>query len=187
MSIPTVCSKRWKVLPLLLACSVTIPAAIRPSLNIESSTWNSTDIVVVAATLNKATFQVTETIKGDTQPGDVLLFDGLAPPDSAVTDSFQALAAYGKVRETPPASRNQVRMIVFLQHAGEKPEFNARPDLPVNTEGWQPASAFGDLRTSAVWLQNGGAFGFLQTGNPGPAHFISLELSEKEIRQKVSD
>jgi len=59
------------------------------------------------------------------------------------------------------------------------------PDLPVGTSAWEPANHIGDLRTSAVWIQDGVTYGFLQTMNPGPTHLTALLVSEAELRKSI--
>jgi hypothetical protein len=43
----------------------------------------------------------------------------------------------------------------------------------------------GDLRTSAIWIQEGTVFGFFQTFNPGPTHLIDMRESESEFRKQL--
>lgn len=74
---------------------------------------------------------------------------------------------------------------MFLRRDGALPEYNPRSDLPVDTRGWQPADTFGDLRTSTIWIQEGQAYGFAQTVNPGPTHLVRLRRTEGELRAEI--
>ena len=70
----------------------SLPAAIRPSLNVSACSWNASDILVMAPTHERGEFRVIEAIKGDTPLGTVLMLEGLALPDG-VTSPLAELAA----------------------------------------------------------------------------------------------
>ncbi len=167
---------------LVLSCCGALSAGIRPSLDLSVCSWNATDILVMVAT-QKGNFQVVEVIKGDTRPGTVLTLDRLTPADGA-TSQLRELASADNFEEAPPMQPKD-RVIVFLRRPGAKPEFDPRPDLVVRTDGWQPANWWGDLRTSAVWLQGGGAYGFAQTMNPGASHLIDFLSTEVKVRRHI--
>jgi hypothetical protein len=173
-----------------LSC-FSLSAGIRPSLDLSLCSWNATDILVVAPNQQKGNFLIAETIKGDTRPGAAVTLDGLVAPDG-VTSTLRELAeesAYPFSSKPPfeaaPPLRLNDRVIVFLRQ-GAPLEFNPRPDLPVSTDGWQPANWHGDLRTSAVWLQDGVAYAFVQTINPGPSHLVDFGWTEAKIREEIS-
>jgi hypothetical protein len=90
------------------------------------------------------------------------------------------------VFEAPPPIGKNDWLIVFLRRDGALPEFIPRPDLPVDTKGWQPAGTFGDLRTATIWIQDGRTYGFAQTINPGPTHLIRLSRAEGELRAEIN-
>jgi len=109
--------------------------------------WNATDILVMAATHEKGEFREVEAIKGDTQPGTVLVLKELTPPDgltvrladlAARFDPFSA-AGYDAFEVAPPITEKD-RIVVFLRRPGAAPEYSPRPDIPANIVGWQPAN-----------------------------------------------
>jgi hypothetical protein len=168
-----------------------LSAGIRPSFYLESCTWNASDILVMVPTENKASFRVVESIKGDTPVGTVLLLDDLAPHDDAPLRPLRALVyssdpfnVPATALTVPPIGKDD-RMIAFLRRPGAMPEYNPRPDLPVTAFGWQPAAWYGGFLTSAVWLQDGAAFAFVQTMNPGPTHLVDLMWTEGKIREQI--
>src|SRR5579862_6344829 len=165
----------------VLSCCGALSAGIRPSLELSVCSWNATDILVTVLT-QKGNFQVVEVIKGDTRPGSVLTLDGLTPP-VGVTSALRKLAWEATLK--PPPLRPKDRVIVFLRRPGVPLEYDPRPDLTRNTDSWQAAYWWGDLRTSAVWLQGGAAYGFAQTTNPGSSHLIDLRSAERKVRQHI--
>jgi hypothetical protein len=145
----------------------------------------------MAPTENKATFQVVESIKGDTPIGTVLVLDELAPRDDTPRRPLRTLAYQSDPFNVPataltvPPIGKDDRMMVFLRRPGAMPEYNPRPDLPVTAFGWQPAAWYGGFLTSAIWLQDGVAYGFVQIMNPGPSHLADLIWTEGKIRDEI--
>ncbi len=159
-------------------------AGIRPSLDLSICSWNATDILVLSPTQKKPNFEVVEVIKGETRRGSILALPELSPTDGVRWPLRELASLFGIYEAAPPVTPSD-RIIVFLRRPGAAPEYYPRPDLPAKTEGWQPANWFGDLRTSAVWLQDGGVYAYLQTVNPGPTHLIDFQWSEEKIRAEI--
>jgi hypothetical protein len=181
-----------KIRALVILSSLgVLSAAIRLSLYIERCSWDATDILVVSPADAKAGFRVIEAIKGDTQIGTVLVLPELAPRDDVALRPLRELIDMENPFRAPvtsltaPAIGAKDRVIVFLRRPGALPEYNPRPDLPVNTDGWQPADLFANFLTSAIWLQDGAAYGFVQNVNPGPSHLVELRSSEDKIRDEI--
>ena len=63
----------------VLGCVETLYARNEPLFHVGICSWDATDILVLTPTLGKA-FRVVETIKGDMEPGELLVLDELAPP-----------------------------------------------------------------------------------------------------------
>jgi len=170
---------------LALFCSFAL-GAIRPSFYLEACAWNATEILVLAATAQGGTFRVIETIKGELPPGSSIELTGLIPSQAGSAKLRELLGGFvdNPFEGVPPIGKGD-RLIVFLRRPGALPEYNPRPDLPVDTTGWQPANLFGDLRTSTVWVQDGVTYTFLQTTNPGPTRLAMLQTSEAELRQNI--
>jgi hypothetical protein len=144
-----------------LAC-----AGIRPSFWLSSCSWNASDILELAVTQDEAHFRVVATIKGGTQPGAIKIIPELAPT-SDEHSLFKNLAGClpfdnGGCYQKAPPIRDIDRLILFL-----------RP-------GDQPAGA--TLLTSAIWLQDGVAYVFEQTFNPGPTHLEALFSASQRVR-----
>jgi len=141
---------------LLLACMPLTHAGIRPSFWLSYCAWEATDVLELAAAPGKARFRVIASIKGGTRPGDIKTLPELAPPvgsHSLLKDlafDFTDSRSY----EIAPPIRDTDRLIVFLR-PGDKPA------------NWT-------LLTSAIWLQDGLAYVFEQTMNPGPTHLVAF-------------
>lgn len=170
-----------------VACIGLLSAGgIGSNLCVELAAWNATDILVLAPTSDRASFRVVEVIKGDQQLGDVLVLDALAPPAVPPPPS-----SHDDIHEIypPPTMQPADRLLVFLARPGGRLEYDPRTNTSEETKGWQPANSLGeDLRTSAVWFLQGGVFGFMQRGSPGPTEFIDLAelmLTEQKVRDQV--
>jgi hypothetical protein len=176
----------FKQSALLVLSSLCSFGAIRPSFYLNACSWNATEIVVLAPTAQAADFRVIEVIKGELAPGAPLTLPGLAPSQGGTARMSELSGGqFDHFFEGVPPVRPGDRLIVFLRRPGALPEYNPRPDLPVDTDGWQPANLMGDLRTSAVWIQDGVTYGFVQTMNPGPTHLIMLRVSETQLRTSI--
>jgi len=158
---------------------------------LDSCTWNATHILVLAPTEIRGSYRVVEFIKGSVPPGTIFAFSELAPPDE-VTSTLKELAAQGELASgmdpyvAAPPLRPTDRIILFLRQPGALPEYSIRPDLPVSTDGWQPADHFGGFLTSAVWLEDGAAYGFYQIVNPGPSRLVDIRRSETRVRERIN-
>ena len=152
-----------------------------PFFHVGICSWDATDILVLTPTLGKA-FRVVETIKGDMEPGELLVLDELAPPDDVAL--FRELRERSQSSpEPPPLMEEGDRMTVFLLRAGAQHEFLSPQGSP-STDGWQPANGFGDMRFSAVWLRNGESFAFFQIGVE-EAGLHDFSLTEQELRHQI--
>ena len=138
-------------------------------------------------------FKVVETIKGELKPGDLLELPGLAS-EKGGSKKLAELVPQDLGQELdpetwfvdPPPPRHGDRLFVFLRRPGALPEYDPRPDLPVDTNGWQPAQRWGGSLTSAVWVQDGKLYAYVQTMNPGPTHLVEYGEPEEELRSHVS-
>ena len=167
---------RWKLLQhsgLVVVTSFYALGAIRPSFDVDDCAWNATDIVVLAPEFRAETFSVLETIKGELAPGASIELPGLTPAQSNTARLGElAKGDFEHPFEALPPVEESDRLIVFLRR-------------PASTSPWQPASKWGDFRVSAVWIQDGVAYGFLQTMNPGPTHLTELGMNEAQLRESV--
>jgi hypothetical protein len=183
-----ICRRRSVLKPavLIVLSSLLALGSIRPSFYLEACAWNATEILVLAPTTRAGTFWVIETIKGELRPGASLELPGLIPTRADAAKLRDLLGGFidHPFEGIPPVGQSD-RLIVFLRRPGALPEYNPRPDLPVDTTGWQPADLFGDLRTSTVWIQDGVTYTFLQTMNPGPTRLAELGTSVADFRRGI--
>jgi hypothetical protein len=171
--------------------SLCVFAGIRPSFYLESCVWNATEILVLAPTGHAGSFKVVETIKGYPQLGAMLELDGLRPTSGATgklrdltaTDIHNIFDQQGWFQGIPPI-REGDRVMVFLRGPGAPPEWSPN-NVSIKTDDWQPANNMGDLQTSAIWIQDGSLYGFLQTMNPGPTHLVMMQESEAQLRKQI--
>jgi hypothetical protein len=78
-----------------------------------------------------------------------------------------------------PPLRTTDRIIVFLRKPGVPPEYDlGNPKESVI--GWQPANFWEELRASTIWPQDGVAYGYGQTINPGYSHLGRLRVTEEQ-------
>lgn len=167
-------------------------AGIRPSFYLESCSWNATDIVVITPAGGLTKFQVVETIKGDLKPGDLLDLPGLASSkggskklaELVPQDLDQEFNSETWFVDPPPAQQGD-RLIVFLRSPGALLEYDPRPDLPLDTKGWQPAQRWGGFLASAIWVQDGKLYAYIQTMNPGPTHLVEYGEPEQQLHSEV--
>lgn len=163
-------------------------AGIRPSFNLEFSSWNATHIVVVEPIDKKTNiFLVVESWKGDLNPSEAILVPDLGP----FTEKNISISTPPWLNNSDKAQNIMVtssRMILFLKRLDNCINKSDRilpgsTDLP-NT-CWLDASPFKEIRTSVVWIEQGTAYVFLQPMNPGPTMLLPLAMTEKEVKEKT--
>jgi len=154
---------------LLLSTISAIPvdAGIRPSFSVDECSWNATHIVLVQTTAKDGVFSVVESWKGDLKPGDSVEVPELRPGKDALPISkyrktiesvFQDKSG---ISEEIPRQPIGSRMILFLNK-----QEGSGAGMPAK---WGPASMWGGMRVSALWIDDGKAFCFQQWMNPGPS------------------
>lgn len=132
-----------------------------------AESWNATHIVLVQTTANKGVFSVVESWKGDLKPGESLELPELNPNENAVPiSSYPKPAGFDLqdrmgINEQIPRQPIGSGMILFLrkQEVGDAG----------TTAKWGPASAWGGMKVSVLWIDGGKAFCFKQWENPGPS------------------
>src|SRR5262249_47691568 len=143
---------------LIFTCVSLANGGLRPSFWLSRCAWEATDVVELVVTPTPGAFRVVSTIKGGTRHGTIKKLVELAPPvgdHSMLKDLIPTLPFTAAGYTVAPPIRDVDRLIAFL-----------RPDdEPSN---WT-------LLTSAIWLQDGMAYVFEQTMNPGPTHLVTLE------------
>ena len=158
----------------LLTLTQLTHAGIRPSFRLDSCTWDATHIVLVAATSEGDVFSVVESWKGDLKTGDTLKVPELKPDSDAVLISRytegQAFehtdesGVSGRIPRQPVGSQ----MVLFLKQHEEKDALSHATNIQASGQ-WQPASLYGGIKVSVVWIDGGQLFCFQQRMNPGPS------------------
>jgi hypothetical protein len=168
-----------RCLPSLFAMfllTVTQPtrAGFRPSFSLDSCTWDATHIVLVVTTSESDPFTVMESWKGDLKPGDNIRVPELKPDSDAVPISrypegkafehADESGVSGRIPRQPIGSQ----MILFLKWNLER-ETPSQPTNIQHSGQWQPASLYGGMKVSVVWIDGGQPFCFQQGTYPGPS------------------
>ena len=168
-----------KCLPPLFAMfllTVTQPthAGFRPSFSLDSCTWDATHIVLVATTSEGDVFIVMESWKGDLKAGDTLKVPELKPDSDAVPisrypegeafDHTDESGVSGRIPRQPVGSQ----IVLFLKQRQEKDASSQATNIQASGQ-WQPASVYGGMKVSVVWIDGGQLFCFQQQMNPGPS------------------
>jgi hypothetical protein len=159
---------------LLAIRAIPVDASIRASFSLDRCSWNATHIVLVQTTLKDGVFSIVESWKGDLKPGDSLEVPELKPNKDAVPiSSYPKPQGFGsqdtqRISEQIPRQPGGSRMILFLK---KKEDSGAASPSVGNTTGtqWEPASTWGGMRVSALWIDGGKGFCFQQWRNPGPS------------------
>ena len=168
----------YSAIIVILSVSST-QAAIRPSFIFDYSVCKATHIVLATEGQSiDGRMEVLESWKGDISPGSTMLLPELAE----FAEKKQCRVHWWSLKELPEPYVRFVtgsRMILFLV----KNSPQQRSDKPVvNNKTWQPAAQYGGFKVSVVWIENGEAYAYRQTGNPGPSR---LEYFGTAIRMKA--
>ena len=171
----------WSLI-LLAVLSPSIFAAIRPSFNPDSEAWRSTDVVLVVMSSIEGSFEVIEAWKGDLHVGERIVVPQLTPkadaiPISRYPDSWPD-ALKSTVAEQIPSEPAGSRMILFLRRNSSSPAHIK----------WEPADLMDSMKASAVWIDGGRLYCFIQVMNPGPSILqVMSSYSEESLKKRVSE
>jgi hypothetical protein len=152
------------------------PAGIRPSFNLEACGWDASHIVV--ATEGEAIdgkVAVLESWKGDLLPGEIISVPELASFKARSAREINPGLPLLKSDSAPKKYITGSRMILFLKKkATGKVE-------------WEPASSWGGMNVSVLWIEGDRAYAFIQMINPGPSLLTEFGKSEQEVRDRTFD
>ena len=154
-------------------------AGIRPSFSLDYCSWHATDIVLVELTPRPGVFRVVESWRGDLEAGNLVVVLELQPPIgameiSAYPRSFDEIQN-GGLNEQIPAQPVGSRMVLFLKkEAG-------------SSQQWRPADFFGEMKTSAVWIDGGQLYRFQQVMNPGPSILMPWDMGLDKMKDRVKE
>lgn len=149
-------------------------AGFRPSFSLDMCAWDSTHIAVVSVTPDDGVFRVIESLKGDLKIGETVTVPDLRPAVGAVSisryvpsqpfDHTDEQGISGRIPRQPIGSQ----IVLFLKEVqeGNLPE---QGKTLQRGRQWQPASLYGGMKVSAVWIDGGHVFCFQQPQNPGPS------------------
>jgi hypothetical protein len=148
---------------IVLTCIPFAQAGIRPSFWLSRCAWEATEVVELAVAPGEARFRVVANLKGATQPGAVKSFPELAATgqDHSLLRDLAIDFPDNRFYLVAPPMRDSDRLIVFLRPG----------DNPAN---WT-------MLTSAIWLQDGVAYAFEQTINPGPTHLVPFSVATARL------
>ncbi len=161
-------------LALLAIGAIPVAASIRPSFSLDGCSWNATNVALVQTTAKDGVFSVVKSWKGDLKPGDTLEVPELKPnKDAAPISSYPGPPGFVLqdklgISEQIPRQPVGSRMILFLKRRGDS---GAASSPAGNGTGmqWEPASTWGGIKVSVLWIDGGKAFCFKQWMNPGPS------------------
>jgi hypothetical protein len=157
---------------LFIATSLCM-AGIRPSFELDRSTWYATDIVVASEGENiDGKFSVVEVLKGKLARGDILNINEL----SWFKDkSRRIVKPFRPTKDTQQIVVSGARMILFL-----------KPD-PTEVATWQSTARFGGMKVSVVWVEEENTYAFTQVINPGPSILSPQICSERKMQKRVRE
>jgi hypothetical protein len=142
-----------------------LDAGIRASFDLEGCTWNATHIVMVQTTAAGDVFSVLESLKGDLKPGDLVKLAELKPAENA-----PPISAYQKSAGFDPMDEFGISGQIPRQPVGSRMIFFLKKQSGVGkADWWEPASPWGGMKVSVLWIDGGKGFCFQQRMNPGPS------------------
>lgn len=155
-------------------------AAIRPSFSLDYCSWHATDIVLVELTPRPGVFRVVESWKGDLKAGSFVAVPELQPAAGAIEISAYpkrfAEIENGGLKEQIPAQPIGARMVLFLKN-----------EAGAYGEQGRPADLFGEMKTSAVWIDGGQLYRFQQVMNPGPSILVPWDMGLDKMKDRVRE
>jgi len=154
-------------LTLLTTVAIPVNGGIRPSFDLDQCSWNATHIVLVKTTVKDGVFSVVESWKGDLKPGDSLEVAELMPDENAV-----AIASYSGSRGSELVDQSRIREQIPRQPAGSQMILFLKKQEASGAGAstkWGPASGWGGMKVSVLWIDAAKTFCFQQWMNPGPS------------------
>lgn len=153
-------------------------AEIRPSFCLESSIYEATDIILASEGKDiDGNMTVLKVLKGSLRVGDTISIPKLADFRSEKSRSVRPWFGWSdKGKEQKIVSGNKMVLFLTRTKAAKAGELV-----------WLPADAdYGTIRTSVAWLDEGGAYAFIQVINPGDSVLVKLDISEEEMLKTIT-
>ena len=158
--------------------------------------WNATHIVLVATKPQGDIFEVIESWKGNLRVGEDIAVRELKPaPDAIPIAVHFALDAkqwpYCTLSRDPhigdvPEQATGSLVVLFLKRASED-SAESEAKTGVTQQKWQSADPFREMRTSAICVDGGELYEFVQWVNPGPSSLSPLGMSLGEVNSRVRE
>ena len=174
----------------LLTCVVILAspslsvAEIRQSFMLDHSAWHATDVVLATEGEKiDGRLSVVETWKGALSPGDALTVTGLHIFANEASRMVTRLGG-AKHEKKPPVVVSGERMILFLRRS---PRRTGKGQPPPGPATWYPASQFGGMKVSVVWVEGETTYAFTQVMNPGPSILNRQRNSQGEMKERVRE
>jgi hypothetical protein len=154
---------------------------------LDYSSWHSTDIVLATATATDGIFEVLEVWKGDLGPGAELVVPELKPALDASPiwhyPEDEAFASDAKMSKAIPKQMAGSRLVLFLKRTFETAIAETGGQRQLR---WQASNLVGDMKASVVWMNGSRLYRFIQMENPGPSTVEPWDMSEADLRARVS-
>ena len=174
---------------LLLSVSLCYPAfaGVRKESPLDDLAWAATDVALVTTADTEGTFEVSESWKGDLNAGEQVIVPGLRPdldaiPISGYPKEFKE-AFRADVSRLIPRQPVGARLILFLKCSTGTGEHARSSDCR-----WEPLDPTIEIKDSAVWIDGGRLFRFVQLSHPGSQFLYEVRDETLEtLRRRVAE
>ncbi len=163
-------------LSIMLLASAQARAGERPSFNLEHCAWHATDIVLASeGEAIDGRLIVLKVLAGGLNIGDSITVQELGEFNLEESRTVRPFLHTSNDKESPLVLSGE-KLVVFLRRGR---------DTSAKVPAWSPASRFGGMKVSAVWIADGHVYGFTQVKNPGPSILTDQSYSEDELEQRI--
>ena len=168
---------------ILLAAAAPVLAGFKPAFSLGYSLQHATHIVLVTeGDVVDGNLEVIESWRGDLKPKAMINIPDLA---QMADEKLNEVQWFREDLVHAPYVRKVTgqRIVLFLI---DKDKAQNVHDSVKPAGDWLPASYYGlgGFKTSALWLENGEAYGFLQIFNPGPSE-LRHTYTEVEVKARI--
>jgi hypothetical protein len=168
--------ERAHAIIVIFLVSPLVEAGIRPSFHLEHCAWHATDIVVASeGEVIDGTLSVLKVFAGAQKIGDSIFVPELGQFRAKESRTLRPFLLSSGDKE-PPMVLAGDKLVLFLKRGKDK---------SATDPTWAPASLFGGMKVSVVWISEGRVYGFTQVMNPGPITLTNQRLSEDKFEQRV--
>jgi hypothetical protein len=140
-------------------------------------------------TVTDGAFEVLENWKGDLHAGHRVLIPELRPRPEAIPIALYPKSLIGALRSdiTKLVPRQPIgsRVILFLKCPPSAECRTDKFDSPIDCQ-WEPLDPLLTVKNSAVWVDEGRLFRFIEFAVPGPEFIFEVPGSELKLKQRVA-